>query len=137
MRDDTGNTPPEWSVPPEQPGGAGGGGRGYYSGPPPYGEQPVRDPDATRRGVRAALIIFGIVIAMHLVLFAAVKLSGDSNNAWLFLPEGVLVVIAALVAAIVVSIKLPVDSRVSFWAVGVGCMFLSFIIWGATCAIAL
>jgi hypothetical protein len=130
--------PPEWrEVPAEQPGGAGGGGHGYYSGPPPYHEQPVRSPEATRRGVRAALLIFGIVVALHLVLLAVVKLSGDGNNAWLFLPEGLLVIVGGLTAATVVSIKLPAESRVAFWAVGVACMFLSFIVWGLTCAVAL
>jgi hypothetical protein len=116
-----------------------------YGPPPPYpppypGEYPApapRPPDATRRGVLAALLIFGAAIALHLVTLAGVELSGDSNNAWIFLPEGLLVIACSLIAAVIVSVKLPPHSRGPFWAAGVVCMFLSFIIWGATCAVAL
>ena len=104
--------------------------------PPEYGVNP-RPPDATRRGILAALLIFGAAILLHLITLLGVKLSGDSNNAWLFLPEGVFVVVAALIAAGLVTSKLPRESRGPFWAMGVLCMFLSFIIWGATCAVAL
>jgi hypothetical protein len=108
--------------------------------PPPYpppGYETPRPPDATRRGVVPALIIFGAAVALHLVTLVGVKLSGDTNNAWIFLPEGLLVIVAALVAAILVSVKLPPYARGPFWAMGAVCMFLSFIIWGATCAVAL
>jgi hypothetical protein len=84
-----------------------------------------------------ALVIFGSAIGLHLVTLVGVKLSGDSNNAWLFLPEGLLVIAAALIAAVIVTVKLPPHARGPFWAAGVVCMFLSFIIWGATCAVAL
>lgn len=115
--------------PPGQPGGAGGGGRGpeHLAGPP----------DATRRGVTAALAIFAVVVLLHLALLAFVKLSGDPNNAILFLPEGILIIVVALAAAIFVTIKLPMQSRTAFWAVGAACMFMSFIIWGATCALSM
>jgi hypothetical protein len=124
------------SVPPEQPGGAGGGGR-PWGGVPPGSEAPARAPDATRRGVLAALAIFGVVVVVHLLLLAAVKLSGDSNNAWLFLPEGIVVIVGGLVAAALVARRLPPGSNLPFWATAVVCMFLSFIVWGATCAVAL
>ena len=104
--------------------------------PPPYGGIP-RPPDATRRGVIPALLIFGAAVALHLVTLVGVKLSGDSNNAMIFLPEGLVVIAAALIAAVIVTVKLPPHSRGPFWATGVVCMFLSFIIWGATCAVAL
>ncbi|HVG44881.1 MAG TPA: hypothetical protein VM890_09125, partial [Longimicrobium sp.] len=42
----------------------------------PPGDPPPRDPDATRRGVRAALMILGAAVALHLALLAFVKLSG-------------------------------------------------------------
>jgi hypothetical protein len=136
MTDHHGNDVPEQPYEPfpmHGPPGAPGGSSGAGGGP----EYRAPEADATRRGVIAALTIFGIVVAMHLILLAGVKLSGDHNNAWLFLPEGVLVVVAALVAAIVVTTRLPQQSRTAFWAVGAACMFLSFIIWGATCAVAL
>ncbi|MBV9109399.1 MAG: hypothetical protein JO306_08345 [Gemmatimonadetes bacterium] len=104
--------------------------------PPEYAAGP-RPADATRRGVLPALLIFGAAILLHLVTLIGVKLSGDTNNAWIFLPEGLLVVVAALIAAIIVTAKLPPESRGPFWATGVVCMFLSFVIWGATCAVAL
>jgi hypothetical protein len=113
--------------PPGQPGGAGGGGRAPVEGPPDY----------TRRGVMAALAIFAVVVVLHLVLLAFVKLSGDSNNVILFLPEGILVVVGALAAAIVVTLRLPMQSRVAFWAAGAACIFMSVIVWGATCALAM
>jgi len=106
-------------------------------GAPPPGEPPRRDPDATRRGVRAALTIFGAAVALHLLVLAFVKLSGNGENVWLFIPEGLLVIVAGVVASIVVTIKLPLDSRAPFWIAGVACMFASFIVWSATCAVAM
>src|SRR5215217_6566592 len=93
--------------------------------PPGGAPPPPRDPDATRRGVRAALMILGAVSAVHLALLAFVKLSGNDENVWLFIPEGLLVVFLALIAAIIVTIKLPLDSRAPFWIAGIGCMFAS------------
>jgi hypothetical protein len=103
------------------------------SGDPP----PPRDPDATRHGVRAAMTIFAAAVGLHLVLLAGVKLSGNSENMWLFLPEGLLVMVGGLVAAIVVTTRLPMDSRAAFWITGVACMFASVIVWGMTCAVAM
>jgi hypothetical protein len=102
--------------------------------PPTSAPPPPHDPDATRRGIRAALMIFGAAVALHLALLAFVKLSGNSENVWLFLPEGLLVIVAGLIAAIVVTLKLPMDSRAPFWIAGFACMVASFIVWGATCA---
>ena len=102
---------------------------------PPGGTPPPRDPDATRRGIRAALMIFGAAVALHLALLAFVKLSGNSENVWLFIPEGLLVIVVGLVAAIVVTLKLPMDSRAPFWIAGFVCMVASFIVWGVTCGL--
>jgi hypothetical protein len=103
---------------------------------PPTGAPPASgDPHATRRGVRAALMIFGAAVALHLALLAFVKLSGNSENVWLFLPEGLLVIVVGLIVSIVVTLKLPLDSRAPFWIAGIGCMFASVIVWGATCAV--
>ena len=103
--------------------------------PPTVARPPERDPDAAKRGIRAALMIFGAAVALHLALLAFVKLSGNSENVWLFLPEGLLVIVGGLVAAIVVTLKLPMDSRAPFWIAGFVCMVASFIVWGATCAV--
>lgn len=113
---------------------AGGPPPGY---PPPQWAPPPRDPDATRRGIRAAVIIFAVAVGLHLLLLAGIKLSGNNENAWLFLPEGLLVILGGLVAAIIITIKLPVDSRAAFWIAGIACMFASAIVWGLTCAVAL
>jgi hypothetical protein len=107
----------------------GPGGRGPW-----YRETP---PDHTRRGAVAALAIFAAACVLHLLLLAFVKLSGDPDNAWLFLPEGLVVIVGALTVAIIVTLRLPMESRTAFWAVGAACMFMSFIVWGATCAVAL
>jgi len=106
-----------------------------YPAAPYPGEPPPRDPDATGRGVRAALTIFGVAVALHLALLAFVKLSRNDENVWLFLPEGLLVIFFGLVSAIIVTIKLPLESRAPFWLAGIACMFGSFIVWGATCAL--
>ncbi|HEX8906503.1 MAG TPA: hypothetical protein VF771_16755, partial [Longimicrobiaceae bacterium] len=81
--------------------------------------------------------IFAAVVVLHLMLLAFVKLTSDPNDGWLFLPEGLLVIVGSLAIAIYVTLQLPMQSRVPFWATGAVCMFLSFIIWGATCAMAL
>jgi hypothetical protein len=102
---------------------------------PDTGTPPPRDPDATRRGVRAALMILGAASALHLALLAFVKLSGNGENVWLFIPEGLLVIFFGLVAAIVITIKLPLESRAPFWIAGIACMAASFIVWGVTCGL--
>lgn len=106
-----------------------------WTQPPTVARPPERDPDATKRGIRAALMIFAAAVALHLALLAFVKLSGNGENAWLFLPEGLLVIVGGLVAAIIVTVKLPLDSRAAFWIAGFVCMAASFIVWGATCAV--
>jgi hypothetical protein len=103
----------------------------------PQFHPPGRDPQAVSRGVKAAAMIFGAAVALHLLTLAAVAVSGDGNNAGYFIPEGLFVAFAGLVAGIVVSLKLPLQSRASFWISGVAFMALSFIIWGVTCGIGL
>jgi hypothetical protein len=103
--------------------------------PPPPGPPFPRDPDATGRGIRAAVMIFAVAVALHLALLAFVKLSGKDENVWLFIPEGLFVIVAGLVAAIIVTIKLPMDSRAPFWLAGFVCMVASFIVWGVTCGL--
>jgi hypothetical protein len=105
------------------------------NGPPPPGPPFPRDPDATGRGIRAAVMIFAVAVALHLALLAFVKLSGNDENVWLFIPEGLFVIVAGLVAAIIVTIKLPMDSRAPFWLAGFVCMVASFIVWGVTCGL--
>jgi hypothetical protein len=89
------------------------------------------------RGVRAAAMIFVVAVALHVVTLAVVKLTGGNQAGWIFLPEGLFVIVAGLIAAIVATVKLPLDSRAPFWISGIAFMALSFIIWGATCAMAL
>jgi hypothetical protein len=98
---------------------------------------PPRDPDATGRGVRAAAAILAVVTLLHLALLAFVKLSGNSENVWLFIPEGLLVIVGGLTAAIIVMLRLPPESRAPFWITGLACMFASVIVWGVTCAVAM
>jgi hypothetical protein len=106
---------------------------------PPSGgaPPPPDDSGATRRGVRAAMKIAGAAVALHLALLAYVKLSGDSENVWLFVPVGLLVIVGGLIAAIVVTLKLPLESRAPFWIAGIACMFGTFIVWGVTCGLAM
>lgn len=136
------DTPPPPPYPPPGAQGGSGGGGPYHEWPhqaPPGVEPgpPQRDPQAVSRGVKAAALIFGAAVALHLLTLAAVAVSGDGNNAGYFIPEGLFVAFAGLVAAIIVSIKLPLQSRASFWISGVAFMALSFIIWGVTCGIGL
>jgi hypothetical protein len=115
--------PPSGAVPPwMQPPSSGA--------PPPPG-----DSQATRRGVRAAMTIAGAAVVPHLALLAYVKLSGNDENVWLFVPEGLLVIVVAFIAAIVVTLKLPLESRAPFWIAGIACMFGTFIVWGVTCGL--
>jgi hypothetical protein len=81
------------------------------------------------------VMIFAVAVALHLALLAFVKLSGKDENVWLFIPEGLFVIVAGLVAAIIVTIKLPMDSRAPFWLAGFVCMVASFIVWGVTCGL--
>ena len=136
--------PPPPPFPPQGSGYGAQGGSGYqewpHEAPPgvdPQFRPPERDPRAVSRGVKAAAWIFAAAVALHLLTLAAVAISGDGNNAGYFLPEGLLVAFAGIIAGIVVSLKLPMQSRASFWISGVAFMALSFIIWGVTCGIGL
>ena len=104
---------------------------------PRPGEPAYKDPAAVSRGVRAAAIIFAVAVALHLLTLAAVMLSGVSTNGGYFFPEGLFVAVAGFVAAVVVTFKLPLDSRAPFWIAGLAFMALSFIIWGISCGVAL
>lgn len=124
--------------PPEPP--YGGGPPPEYPVPPwmqPPQIRPPRDPQATSRGIRAAVMIFAAAVALHLLLLAFVKLSGNNENAFLFLPEGLGVILVGFIAALVVTFKLPEDSRAPFWLAGIACMFASATVWAVTCAVAL
>jgi hypothetical protein len=72
---------------------------------------------------------------LHVLTLAAVAITGDSSNAGYFLVEGLFVVVAGFVAALIVTAKLPTDSRAPFWISGIAFMGLSFIVWGVTCGI--
>lgn len=132
-----GPPPPPYPPPPPPPGTSGYGYQEWPHEAPPGTGPAYKDPQAVPRGVRAAAIIFGVAVALHLVTLAVVKLMGGSEAGWLFIPEGLFVVVAGFIAAIVVTMKLPLDSRAAFWISGIAFMAMSFIVWGATCAMAL
>jgi len=127
-------------------GGYGAQGGGYGTGPDGYQQWPHeappgvsprhKDPHAVSRGVKAAALIFAAACLLHLLTLAGVAISGQGENAGFFLLEGIFVVIAGFVAALVVSFKLPMDSRAAFWISGIAFMALQFIIWGVTCGMA-
>jgi len=131
---------PGGGPPPPPPPYAGAYQEWPHQAPPgvdPRVRPPERDPQAVSRGVKAAAMIFAAAVALHLLTLAAVALSGDGTNGGYFFPEGLFVAFAGLIAAIVVSLKLPLESRAAFWISGVAFMALSFIIWGVTCGLAL
>lgn len=146
-RDAGGETPAHGPPPPPYPPGGQGGASGHdsyqewpHQAPPgvdPRMRPPERDPRAVSRGVKAAAWIFAAAVAVHLLTLAAVAVSGDGNNGGYFLPEGLFVAFIGVMAAIYVSLKLPLESRSAFWISGVAFMALSFIIWGVTCGLAL
>ncbi|HYH81505.1 MAG TPA: hypothetical protein VEX86_17000 [Longimicrobium sp.] len=142
-RDERGWAPDDGPPPPPPPPPPGSG-YAYqewpHDAPPGTGPGPAPEhgnSGAVARGVRAAAMIFGVAVALHLVTLAVVKLMGGNAAGWIFIPEGLFVVVGGFVAAIVITSKLPLDSRAPFWISGVAFMALSFIVWGATCAIAL
>jgi len=129
--------PPEPYPPPPPPPGTSGYGYQEWPHEAPPGTVLHKDPQAVPRGVRAAATIFGAAVLLHLVTLAVVKVMGGNEAGWIFIPEGLFVIVAGFIAAIVATMKLPLDSRAAFWISGILFMALSFIIWGATCAMAL
>src|SRR5215218_3969210 len=144
--------PPPPYPPPPPPGGDDGAGYGSgyaadgpggyqewpHEAPPGVGQGPAprhKDPRAVSRGVKAAALIFAAACVLHLITLAAVAVSGDSSNAGYFLVEGLFVVVAGFVAALIITTRLPMDSRAPFWISGLAFMALSFIVWGVTCGI--
>ena len=138
-----GPPPPPYPPPPPESGyGATDGPGGYqewpHEAPPGVGPPPgqrYKDPQAVSRGVKAAALIFAAACVLHLLTLAAVAITGDSTNAGYFLIEGMFVVVAGFVAALIVTARLPTDSRAPFWISGIAFMGLSFIVWGVTCGI--
>jgi hypothetical protein len=126
--------PPPPPPPPPPPGD------GYQEWPheaPPGTGPRYKDPEAVSRGVRAAALIFAVTVLIHLLTLFGVWVSGNNVNGGYFFPEGLFVAVGGFIAAIVVTFKLPLDSRAPFWIAGVAFMALSFIIWGMTCGLAL
>ena len=110
------------------------------AGPSPFPGSPprrARDPGATRRGVRAALVLFAVVVATHVLTLAAVKLEGDSQAWGYFLPEGALVALLAFAVFLYLMITYPPEVREPFFITSLICMAASVLVWTVTCAVAM
>jgi hypothetical protein len=95
-------------------------------------------PTPVRKGTTAALAMFAVAVAAELGALAWVALSGagPEQAANAFLGVGGMLVAIFLFAAPAVALSLPKPERRSFWATGVICAFLGFILWGVTCGLA-
>lgn len=91
-----------------------------------------------RKGTTAALAMFAVAVAAVLGALAWVWLSGAGQEqaANAFLGVGGMLVAIFLFAGPAVALSLPKAERRSFWATGVICAFLGFILWGVTCGLA-
>jgi len=91
-----------------------------------------------RKGTTAALAMFAVAVAAELGALAWVWLSGAGQEqaANAFLGVGGMLVAIFIFAAPAVALALPKPERRSFWATGVICAFLGFILWGVTCGLA-
>jgi hypothetical protein len=109
------------------------------AGPRVRRRRPERDaaPTPARKGATAALAMFAAAIAAELATLAWVWLSGagPSDAASAFWGVGGILVAISFFVAPAVALSLPKTERRSFWATGVICAFLAFILWGVTCGL--
>ena len=104
--------------------------------------------EPTRRGMRAAWILFGCATGVHVALVStsvaihrprtpprdALSPFADLYFPLIWMLYSVpLLAIATGIAALVVGARLPQESRKAFWLTGLLCVFLSVALWGATC----
>lgn len=112
----------------------------------PDDETPRREPSApwvaagpeteartpVMQGVRAALTILAGIAALEAITFLAYRLTGGSQVE-IFILLGLLIAGGGLAVLMTAGARLPRPARVPFWAVGVVCLGISFVLWGATC----
>jgi len=126
------------------PGGTGGDYHEWpHTAPPGVGPRPRPEPaagpayrpDAVQRGVHAAAKLFGATSLVYvLAAVAAVLDRGNRGSPQLF--SGLVVIVGGFVAAVVITLRLPLDSRAPFWTAGFAFMALSAMLWAATCSLA-
>lgn len=95
-------------------------------------------PHSSRKGARAALLLFYWAVSLEIVTLIGVRLSQDpAENAWaVFATLGLYMALLWPLVAVGVSLYLPRPARVTFWSTTVLLVFLAGILWGLTCAVA-
>jgi hypothetical protein len=84
------------------------------------------------QGVRGALAIFAGIAALEAITFLGSRLTGDNA---LFIVLGLLIAGGGVAVLVLAGSRLPRGARLPFWAVGVICFAISFVLWGATCGL--
>ncbi|HSU15431.1 hypothetical protein [Longimicrobium sp.] len=86
------------------------------------------------QGVRAALGILAGMLALEAVAFLGNALTGERQEG-MFILLGMLIAGGGFAVLVLGGARLPRAARVPFWAVGLICLAIAFILLGVTCGV--
>ena len=84
------------------------------------------------QGVWTALVVLAGIAALEAITFVGYRLTGGSRVE-IFLLLGLLIAGGGVAVLVTAGTRLPRAARVPFWAVGVICLAISFVLWGVAC----
>lgn len=96
------------------------------------------DPELVRKGRRAAGRLFAVAAGAQvaLLLYTRLRETDQLARGLDFLFGGIVTLVVGLLAAIIISIRLPAGARKPFWVTGLLYVVLTAVIWGASCGLA-
>lgn len=89
-------------------------------------------PSPVLQGVRSALVILAGIVALEGLAFLGNWLTGGGQQL-LFVILGLLIAGGGVAVLILAAMRLPRRARIPFWAIGVICLAIAFVLWGVTC----
>jgi hypothetical protein len=107
----------------------------------PRGERPAPEhraapetasPGPVVQGVRTALVILAGIVVLEGFALLGNWLTGGRQQ-MLFVLLGLLIAGGGAAVLILAGMRLPRRARLPFWAIGVICLAITFILWGITC----
>jgi hypothetical protein len=84
------------------------------------------------QGVRAALTILAGIVALEGLAALGNWLTGGTQS-MMFVLLGLLIAGGGIAVLILAGMRLPRRARLPFWAIGVICVAIAFVLWGITC----
>ncbi len=86
------------------------------------------------QGVISALAILAGIVVLEGITLLGNWLTGGRQAA-LFIILGLLIAGGGIAVLVLAGSRLPRAARIPFWAIGVICVAIAFVLWGVTCGL--